>query len=106
MAGWVHPPGLLRCGGPSHLLGAHSLGLLSRLLGKESTGVKLCTQLTQQLGHRNSSTGSANTGLYLKAPHLYLSPQAGDLLCSPFYQKSPSDRNRRNPSGKGRLSAS
>lgn len=34
MAGWAHPPGLLRCGGPLHLLGAHSLGLLSRLLEK------------------------------------------------------------------------
>lgn len=43
MAGWAHPPGLLHCGGPLHLLGAHSLGLLSRLLEKESTGVKLCT---------------------------------------------------------------
>lgn len=110
MAGWAHPPGLLRCGGPLHLLGAHSLGLLSRLLEKESTEVKLCTDTgiggaLKPLAHSKAGPTLA----YILKPHTCICPHRHEiplLLCSPFYQKSPRNRSRGTSSGKGRLSAS
>lgn len=91
-AGWAHPPGLLRCGGPSHLLGAHSLGLLSRLLGKESTKLKLCT---------DTGAGSAlkplvhpravPTLVYISKPNTCICPsrqQRRSLCCAPLSTRS------------------
>lgn len=82
MAGWAHPPGLLRCGGPLHLLGAHSLGLLSRLLEKESTKVKLRTDVR---------AGSALKALVhpQAAPTLAYTSKPHTCICPHRQQRSP-----------------
>lgn len=85
VAGGAYPPGLLRCGGPLHLLSAHSLGLLSCLLEKESTEMNLCDNTRIRSTLKSLVHPQAVPILaYNWKPHTFICPHSKRFTLLPF----------------------